>query len=187
MAEKELHYEGLGYMCKYDSCSRWFKTRASLKRHYTSHGIKPHKCPYCHKRFLTSSEVTNHAYVHTNGKPFVCDNEGCGKNFKDAWKLTAHMKKHTLLELSESSSEDDSATIGMSCTFDTLETVLTQIESFEYPNFFYTKVLPPPPSLKSTHPPFFVNIVPMPIMAYSEALTTQQPLMQSYNLCKLPQ
>ena len=169
MSANELHYEGLGYLCKYSSCSRWFKTRAGLKKHYVSHGIKPHKCPYCHKRFSIPCDVTTHAYIHTNGKPFVCDQEGCGKHFRDAAKLTTHMKKHTLLELSESSS-DDSATAGMTCTFDTLETVLTQIESFELPNFFYTKVLPLPCPKETIQPipiPTFINL--MPVMIYNGA------------------
>ncbi len=132
------------FRCTFAFCPHHYKTKAGLKRHYLVHGVKPYKCPYCHQRFGNSRVLTDHAYVHTGGKPFVCDQEGCGRRFMKIWMLTLHQRKHSLLDLSESSSDGSVDCGPASCTFGTIETVFTQIAAFELPSYFYTKVLPIP-------------------------------------------
>ena len=144
------------YYCEYEGCPQGFKTKSALKRHYLVHGIKPYHCPYCRKHLSTSKELTEHAFTHTGGKPFVCDHEGCNKLFKKPGKLALHKKKHSILEMSESGSEEveDAGLIG--CTLDTIETVFSQIAAFQLPIFFYTKVLPIPYQLSEGAYPAFI-------------------------------
>ncbi len=144
------------YPCSFAFCAHHYKTKAGLKRHYLSHGVKPFRCPYCHLRFGASKALTDHAYTHTGGRPFVCEHEGCGRRFRKAWLLTAHQRKHDLLDLSESSEEGSAECGPTSCSFDTIESVFTQIAAFELPSYFYTKVLPVPDTINRIRAPLLI-------------------------------
>lgn len=143
--EQESEHEQKEYKCDYGCCDKSYRTRFSLKRHYLTHmGIKQHKCPYCEKRFALAQYLSEHVNTHTGHRPYVCTFPGCGKCFKQAGKLSLHKKQHSLVDFSESESESSTDFMESNCSFETIEAVFTQIASFPLPNFFYTRVLPPP-------------------------------------------
>ncbi len=133
------------YICSYGSCTQRYRTKFSLKRHYLGHlNIKQHACQYCGKRFSLPQYLTEHIYIHTGKKPFVCPFPGCGKSYRQAGKLSLHRKKHNLVEFSDLSSENGSMFGESECTLAEVQSVLTQLARFQLPPFFYTKTLPHP-------------------------------------------
>ncbi len=136
------------YQCDYGNCTKKYRTRFSLKRHYLSHlGIKQHQCPHCDKRFRLVQYLNEHIYTHTGERPFACSYPGCNKRFRQAGKLSIHKKQHTQLNMVPESS-DNSTDFGIpNCTVSTIQAVYAQIAAFQMPSFFYSKVLPLPPRL----------------------------------------
>uniref|UniRef100_A0A4W4HFG7 Transcription factor IIIA n=1 Tax=Electrophorus electricus TaxID=8005 RepID=A0A4W4HFG7_ELEEL len=98
----EAHYckhTGLRpFIC--DNCDKSFCSRYQLTRHQLSHsGAKPYLCSVedCPETFSTSTSMKNHiARVHQNKeKHYVCDYEGCGKEFRKKKWLRTHKCEHT--------------------------------------------------------------------------------------------
>ena len=142
---KPPHKSNQEYRCDYGSCTKLYRTKFSLERHYLSHlGIKQHQCPHCHKRFALPQYLAEHIFTHTGEKPFICPFPGCTKRFRQAGKLSIHKKRHNLVDFSDSSSASATTFGDSSCTLEHVQAVLTQINNFELPAFFYHKTLPLP-------------------------------------------
>ncbi|XP_065100527.2 uncharacterized protein [Paramisgurnus dabryanus] len=54
---------------------------------------KPHKCPYCKKRFSDTTKVKYHVRLHTKEKPYQCSI--CGKTFRLSCSLKSHERTHS--------------------------------------------------------------------------------------------
>ncbi len=134
------------YRCDYGDCSKKYRTRFSLKRHYLSHlGIKQHQCPHCSKRFRLVQYLNEHIYTHTGERPFVCAYPGCSKRFRQAGKLSIHKKQHAPIN---TASPESSTDLEAAKSRDgPVQAVYAQIAAFQLPSFFYSKVLPLPPRL----------------------------------------
>ncbi|GFW53028.1 zinc finger protein 184 [Trichonephila clavipes] len=97
--DKELELQKLNYffpngyhVC--DVCSRTFRKKSNLKRHYRSHtGDNPHVCDICYARYPTHSRLKEHMTSHSGERPFVCDL--CNKSFARPSNLTRHLRTHT--------------------------------------------------------------------------------------------
>ncbi|CCE61963.1 hypothetical protein TPHA_0B02910 [Tetrapisispora phaffii CBS 4417] len=59
----------------------------------SSHGMKQHECPYCHRFFTQSTHLEVHVRSHIGYKPFQC--EFCGKRFTQGGNLRTHQRLHT--------------------------------------------------------------------------------------------
>ncbi|GIY40423.1 zinc finger protein 729 [Caerostris darwini] len=60
-----------GFNC--DQCSKQFKRKCDLQKHYTVHsGEKTFICAVCNKSFLTKNSLQKHGFVHTGEKPHSC-------------------------------------------------------------------------------------------------------------------
>ncbi|XP_074661740.1 uncharacterized protein LOC141914448 isoform X1 [Tubulanus polymorphus] len=66
-----------------------------LNHHMKIHSMKELECPYegCELRFRAVSDLTIHQRVHTNERPFLCDQ--CCYAGKSQNQLTRHMRTHT--------------------------------------------------------------------------------------------
>ena len=140
------------YQCDYGNCTKKYRTRFSLKRHYLSHlGIKQHQCPHCEKRFRLVQYLNEHIYTHTGERPFVCNYPGCNKRFRQAGKLSIHKKQHNKIAVvSESSDNSSTDFVVPNCTVNTIQAIYAQIAAFQLPSFFYSKVLPIPSKLMAS-------------------------------------
>ena len=150
----------LGYKCEHKSCHKIYPTKTCLMRHQLSHANKKRRCPYCFKSFLRSKDLADHAFVHSDGKSFVCNHEGCNKSYTRVKALITHMKKHNIIDLSEDSSDESISIEFMNCTTATIESVFTQIQSLEFPSFFNSRELPVPPSFGKITPSPFIPLLP---------------------------
>merc|ERR1712062_747120 len=73
------------FPCKF--CGQIFRWRASMFRHEKNiHGEERFSCDICHKKFVTSSQLSHHTkYSHT---PVNCD--VCGKTIRSEYDLKRH-------------------------------------------------------------------------------------------------
>jgi uncharacterized Zn-finger protein len=53
-------------------------------------------CPFCNKAFNRPSSLRIHTYSHTGEKPFVCQEEGCGRQFSVQSNMRRHLRVHRL-------------------------------------------------------------------------------------------
>ncbi|KAI9259043.1 hypothetical protein BY458DRAFT_517593 [Sporodiniella umbellata] len=53
-------------------------------------------CPYCKKPFNRPSSLRIHTYSHTGEKPFVCSEDGCGRQFSVQSNMRRHLRVHKL-------------------------------------------------------------------------------------------
>jgi uncharacterized Zn-finger protein len=124
--------------CK--KCGKAFANVYTLARHVETHNPnKKHACKVCGKKFSLPQYLKEHEVTHTNDRPFICPFVGCGKNFRQAGKLSLHKKIHLnekdSLLISNDNSEDSTGDEG---------SVQSLINDFEYPDFFSSRILPMP-------------------------------------------
>lgn len=62
-------------------------------------------CPYCKKPFNRPSSLRIHTYSHTGEKPFVCLEEGCGRQFSVQSNMRRHLRVHRLGRSSKNGSK----------------------------------------------------------------------------------
>ncbi|KAI8983740.1 hypothetical protein BDB01DRAFT_722114 [Pilobolus umbonatus] len=53
-------------------------------------------CSYCKKAFNRPSSLRIHIYSHTGEKPFVCEEEGCGRQFSVQSNMRRHLRIHRI-------------------------------------------------------------------------------------------
>ena len=139
------------FLCDYGCCNKKYKTKFSLRRHYLSHlGIKQFKCTFCLKRFAVAQYLQEHLYTHTGERPFVCTHPGCSKTFRQAGKLSIHRKKHIIASKSGSTSLDSAKNCEPATFIQVAHELQSFLDSFQLPDFFYTKELPVPEIMKKT-------------------------------------
>jgi DNA-directed RNA polymerase subunit RPC12/RpoP/ribosomal protein L37AE/L43A len=113
-------------------CSKMFHTKAALSKHQVTHNmVRPtFPCPLCDKTFLSQPSMLTHQRVaHEGLREFVCDQDGCGREFAHKKTLIIHLRRDHGLDtavvtypmspilkkakLEEISPEDASATINL--------------------------------------------------------------------------
>eukprot|EP00743_Colponemidia_sp_Colp-15_P008452 GILK01009188.1.p1 GENE.GILK01009188.1~~GILK01009188.1.p1 ORF type:complete len:326 (-),score=31.44 GILK01009188.1:77-1009(-) len=82
------------FACDYEGCKKSFKTRYCLNRHTLIHeNVRKYQCSVCQKKFLLAQYLKEHSFVHTGERPWVCSFAECNKSFRQAGKLSLHMKQ----------------------------------------------------------------------------------------------
>ena len=94
--DKQRHcYEK--FKCFWPKCRYSCDGESNLKKHISHHLNKRRfVCEECNKQFHSNSNLLHHKrYVHSNDRPFVCNQIGCDKTFKTKSKLTQHKLTHS--------------------------------------------------------------------------------------------
>eukprot|EP00088_Acartia_fossae_P052626 TRINITY_DN5953_c0_g1_i6.p1 TRINITY_DN5953_c0_g1~~TRINITY_DN5953_c0_g1_i6.p1 ORF type:complete len:854 (-),score=140.61 TRINITY_DN5953_c0_g1_i6:424-2985(-) len=75
-------------------CGDLFSDERWLKSHLNQHNgsLTPFECPHCNKQFKHSYDMTNHIRIHTEEKPYTC--QQCGKTMVDCSSFRKHEKTH---------------------------------------------------------------------------------------------
>lgn len=82
------------YECS--TCHKRFASSTYLSQHSRIHlGIKPYTCPLCDRRFTQLCHLQQHIRTHTGEKPYKCAHPGCGKAFSQLSNLQSHRRTHT--------------------------------------------------------------------------------------------
>eukprot|EP00095_Tigriopus_kingsejongensis_P004451 snap_masked-scaffold168_size293125-processed-gene-0.4 protein:Tk04451 transcript:snap_masked-scaffold168_size293125-processed-gene-0.4-mRNA-1 annotation:"hypothetical protein L798_10126" len=91
LEHRKIHGTNKGYKCDRDNCHFSTKTKNRLDIHKKCHeGSFP--CPTCDKVFKSITALSGHKQVHTNERPFVCDQCPFSAKFKS--NLNIHKKIH---------------------------------------------------------------------------------------------
>lgn len=96
-AEPELIIDSDDVRCANDQLNTSDSTVENLK----SKGDRV-TCSVCGKHFNHLSNLVRHLRIHQNLKPYVCDQENCGKTFRDSTALLVHKRSHSGVLLSKS-------------------------------------------------------------------------------------
>eukprot|EP00742_Colponemidia_sp_Colp-10_P015794 GILJ01018053.1.p1 GENE.GILJ01018053.1~~GILJ01018053.1.p1 ORF type:complete len:246 (-),score=17.74 GILJ01018053.1:264-1001(-) len=82
--------------CSFPGCDKTLSSRFCVRRHQMTHDTeKKHGCRTCGKRFSLPQYLKEHVYTHTRERPYKCSVNGCEKTFRQAGKLSLHLKKHS--------------------------------------------------------------------------------------------
>ncbi|BEI88881.1 uncharacterized protein CcaverHIS019_0202430 [Cutaneotrichosporon cavernicola] len=106
MAHLEEMHVGRGaneYCCRWAGCGdgegRVFATRQKLIRHLRMHTQdRPFVCDECGQAFAEKAPLETHKRRHRDEKPFQCPYPGCGQAFTQKSGLNVHERKHTGVE-----------------------------------------------------------------------------------------
>jgi uncharacterized Zn-finger protein len=82
------------------------------------------KCKYCFKNLSSRQNLREHMYIHTEEKPYICTEVGCGQKFRQGSLLSLHKKIH--LEVRKSQKKDKKNL--SRCTYSKLTEMLKNTE-----------------------------------------------------------
>ncbi|KAJ0184160.1 hypothetical protein K1T71_000583 [Dendrolimus kikuchii] len=90
VAEAHLNMTLKRYKC--DRCEKDFKRKALLTLHIKSVHDKSMRteCKICGVVINNRYNLTRHALIHTEARPYKCDFDGCDKRFKDPSSVAKH-------------------------------------------------------------------------------------------------
>ena len=89
------HHKNEHTRVKCPTCRRNFPTPDALQRHrYTHRADHQLVCDICQEVCAFRSDLDNHKEKHKDERPWVCTENGCGKDFKRKSDLTAHEVVH---------------------------------------------------------------------------------------------
>lgn len=78
-------------MKSHSQCDGRFSAKETLNRHVKVHtGERPHKCTYCTKSFIQSTQLRAHLFHHTGEHAYTCTH--CGDQFGRKNRLESHIK-----------------------------------------------------------------------------------------------
>ena len=75
-------------------CQKAFTSLYRLRAHRRVHTGEMFECSKCAKSFTTRGDLRKHERTHTGQRPFICQEDLCGKAYTASHHLKAHARKH---------------------------------------------------------------------------------------------
>lgn len=80
--------------CPYPTCKKSYVSNTILKRHIqATHNLeKRFRCSVCGKCLASQQNLTEHSYIHTGEKPYICQVPRCNFASRQGTHLSAHKR-----------------------------------------------------------------------------------------------
>ena len=81
------------HVCSFPGCTRTYARREHLKRHIKVHqGSATLACRICGRRFHRKDHLKHHELAHTDDRPYLCAEPGCGRTYRQRCSLSQHQR-----------------------------------------------------------------------------------------------
>lgn len=81
------------HICSFPGCGRTYARREHLKRHLKIHeGGAVLACRICGRRFHRKDHLKHHELAHTDDRPYLCAEPGCGRTYRQRCSLSQHQR-----------------------------------------------------------------------------------------------
>lgn len=76
------------------TCSQVFKSQYLYTKHKNQENNTPLICSQCGINLYHARDMTSHMHIHSEDKPYICQNDDCRRAFKRSFELAVHIKTH---------------------------------------------------------------------------------------------
>ena len=85
------------FVCTVNNCGKEYQNKLLYQKHFIRcHSNKTLHLKYSEWSFnmVNKEYMDQHQIIHSDGRPFICSSDGCGKTFKRKAHLKEHRKEH---------------------------------------------------------------------------------------------
>lgn len=82
------------FVIRCPTCRQVFKSPYLYTKHKNQENNTPLVCSQCGIHLYHARDMNSHMHIHSEDKPYICQNDGCRRAFKRSFELAVHIKTH---------------------------------------------------------------------------------------------